>query len=203
MERIANGTYLQDYFFGRMYDEFFSPQYAKNSHLLVFGDHSFPIEIHPGNRYNLNGAFQENFVTSMAFLPAEQVVTREGYRVGTAVASLRSLLDIVPTVLETYGVRQNNYYGKSFFKDLVVAGDSGSDPRCVVSVQPYSGGTIAVINYPMKYMYGLRTGMLTVFDLAHDPTEMSPRRAGQIKAEDLNVLEDCLRSLKPNSTGSP
>ena len=196
---MANTTYLQDYFFGKMYEELFAPEYAKNSHMLALGDHSWPTEIHKGNNYNLNAAFQENFVTSMAVIPAESAAGHDRYRIRTEVSSLRSYLDIVPTVMEMYRLRQNNYYGKSFFKDFGGDGSSVGDKRCVVSVQPFSGGYIAVVNYPIKHIFDLRKGIVTVYNLAEDPTEMNPVQEAKIKPEHLDLLEGCLRSLRDKS----
>jgi phosphoglycerol transferase MdoB-like AlkP superfamily enzyme len=93
--RMANTTYLQDYFFGQMYWEEFKKEYSENSHAIVLGDHSSPIEEHPGNSFFLSGAYQENFVTSMAVLPAKNSANQKSYAVGKKVRTLYSYRDVV------------------------------------------------------------------------------------------------------------
>ena len=101
-EKIANTTFIQDQFFGEMYRNFVEKGYAKNSHMVAFGDHSWPIGIHANNLYSENNAFQENFVTSLAIIPAAP--ERRRYRIGSQVKRLYGYLDFLPTLLEMYGI---------------------------------------------------------------------------------------------------
>ena len=201
-ERMGDSMYIQDYYFGQMYDELFRKDYAQNSHVIVFGDHSFPIGKHEGNLFNINGAFQENFVTSLAVLPAENSWLGNRLVKGKEVHRLYSYVDILPTVLEMYGIRDARYYGSSFFPELVTRTKDKRGKECIVSVQPYSGGYISIINYPEKRLFDLKKGMVTVYDLVADPNEMKPLQEGEIQQEHLNLLERCLRSLKEKSVNA-
>ena len=195
-ERMANSTHIQDYHFGQMFDELFKQNYAKNSHAIVFGDHSFPIGKHEGNLFNINGAFQENFVTSLAVLPAENSSLAGRFVKGKQVHRLYSYLGITPTVLDLYGIRGGRYYGNSFFPELVANTDNKRSLECIVSVQPFSGGYVSVIKFPEKHLFDLKKGMVSVYDLTGDPNEMKPLREERLQQEHLDVLTRCLRSLK-------
>jgi hypothetical protein len=167
--------------------------------MIVFGDHSFPIGKHKGNLFNMNGAFQENFATSLAVLPAENSRLDKQLVRGKEVRRLYSYLDILPSVLEIYGIRVHRYYGGSFFPELVGGVEGRRGPECVVSVQPFSGGYISIINYPKKRIFDLKKGTITDYDLESDPNEMNPLDEAKLQQPHLNLLEECLRSLKERS----
>ncbi|HET8564044.1 MAG TPA: sulfatase-like hydrolase/transferase, partial [Candidatus Binatia bacterium] len=195
-ERMANTTFIQDYFFGRMYDELYVTKYSQNSHMVVFGDHSWPVGIHDGNTLNLNGAFQENFVTSLAVLPAKNHKQEYRFSNGKEVRSLHSHLDLLPTILEMYRIHNLHYYGQSFFRELI--GDVQENERrsCVLSVQPFAGGFIALIDYPIKQIFDLKRGLVTTYDLQRDPSELKPMRQAKLDKDKLDLLNSCLASLK-------
>lgn len=195
-ERLANTTFIQDQSFGRMYDNLFSRPYSEDSHMVVFGDHSWPIEIHQGNNHNLNGAFQENFVSALAILPAKKTGTSSPYAVGKEVNSLYSQIDILPTVLEMYGMRAHNFYGSSFFSELTKERASGERSRCIVSAQPFSGGAIALIEYPIKYIFDLKRGIVTNYHLEQDPDEKTPIDVSPVDSIRMRTLNRCLLSIR-------
>jgi hypothetical protein len=192
-ERLANSTFLQDHFFGEMYDGWFDRVFAEHSHMLVIGDHSWPIGIHAGNESNDHGAFQENFVTSMAFIPARRTANRS-FRVGSRVSALYSQLDVLPTILNIYGINGLHYFGRSFLSDLIKPNNQISSSRCLVSVQPFSGKQIVTIRYPIKLIYDLGRNTIARYDLEHDPDELLPAAQSLIDEEGLQMLDDCLRS---------
>ena len=190
-EKMANSTYLQDQFFGAMYRDRFVKKFAADTDMVVFGDHSWPTGVQPGNEYNENWAYQDNFVTAMAILPATKHLG--GFRIGKKVEQLRGHLDLVPTLLEAYGIANFSSFGKSFLKDATE--NSAAYDRCLVSVQPFGGGYIAVVDYPIKYIYQLSDESLTTYDLQKDPRESAPSNRRPIDKAGLRVLEDCLASL--------
>ena len=197
-ERTANTTYLQDLFFGQMYREEFMKDYSVNSHAIVLGDHSTPLEEHPGNKFFLSGAYQENFVTSMAVLPAKNEASRRSYAVGKRVQALYSYLDILPTILDLYGIRVRGYYGTSFLGELKT-GSQKTNTRCVVSVQPFSGGAISTIKYPIKRVYNFRRGNVREYDLTADSLEVGATKESQIDETATGILDSCLRSLREDN----
>lgn len=208
-ERAANTTFIQDHFFGQMYERLFEKTYAKNSHLFVFGDHSWPMGIQDGNIINERGAWQENFVTSLAVLPAEN---SPGARVrGRNVTALYSDLDYLPAALELVGIKGYRFSGKSFAKEFLPSGAAPDEKRCLISLQPYSGGKIALIQYPQKYIFDIMENAVTealltaslIETLRHDK-ELSTQTHQEIRGnekvkhvrtvtpQDLEVLSRCL-----------
>lgn len=162
--------------------------------MIAFGDHSYPIGIHKNNFHSENQAFQENFATSLAIFPATS--DRSRYKIGTQVKTLHSYLDLMPTVLAMYGVDNLRYYGQSFLEDTLVTGRE-KPTRCIVAVQPFSGGIIAIINQPHKHIFKLSDNTVTTYDLQRDPDEASILGKKEINPESLRVLERCLQSLNP------
>jgi arylsulfatase A-like enzyme len=127
----------------------------------------------------------------MAILPATKHLG--GFRIGKKVEQLRSHLDLVPTLLEAYGIANFSSFGKSFLKDTTE--DAPAYDRCLVSVQPFGGGYVAVVDYPVKYIFQLSDETLTTYDLQKDPRESTPSNRRPIDKAGLGVLEACLASL--------
>jgi Sulfatase len=197
-ERFSNTTLLQDYYFGKMYVDLFRPRYGSNSHAVVFGDHSWPLGLHEGNEHNLsiNGTFQENFVTSLAILPAGEARKRLPFAIGKQIDTYHTYVDIVPTVLQMYGITANHYYGSSFYAELLGARPRQASHRCLVSVQPFAGGSVVLLKYPLKHIFKLRSGTMATYDLAQDPEERSNPVESLIGSQELQLLDDCLKSIQ-------
>lgn len=158
-EKATNTTFIQDHFFGQMYERLFKKTYAKNSHLFVFGDHSWPMGIQDGNTINERGAWQENFVTSLAVLPAEN---SPGAHVrGKKVTTPYSDLDYFPTALELMGIKGYQFSGKSFAKEFLPSEEASDEKRCLISLQPYDGGKIALTQYPEKRIFDIVENTVT------------------------------------------
>ena len=196
-ERIANTTFLQDEMFGAMYDKWFKPRYAEDSHMIVLGDHSWPIENRINAKSNDQGAFQDNFLTSMALLPARGVKDR--FSVGARVDGLFSQLDFMPTIADLFGVKGLTIYGKSFLHEAQGKLAKNRRPRCAVSVQPFGGRKISIIEYPMKRVYNVAQQQVLLYDLEKDPGENAPLKIGNIDSAELSKLQDCVKSLPPHS----
>lgn len=193
-ERMANTMFIQDHFFGEMYRQLYRGPFGAKSQMFVLGDHSWPIEVHSGNSNNLKGAFQENFATAMAFIPKKQLQPIASVN-GRLVPRLYSYLDFFATVLEMYGVKQFRSHGNSLMPELENNVVSHGSNRCVLSVQPFSGGQIAVINYPKKYIFDLKHDSVTLFNLETDGDERSAAESIRIDGDKLALLESCLRNL--------
>jgi len=196
-ERVANTTFLQDEMFGAMYDKWFQPRYAENSHMIVLGDHSWPIENRINAKSNDQGAFQDNFLTSMAFLPAR--AAKDRFAVGARVNRLFSQLDFMPTIADLFGVKGLTIYGKSFLHEAQGKPAQNRRPRCTVSVQPFGGRKIAIIEFPMKRVYDVTQQQVLLYDLEKDPGENAPVKIGNIDPSEIGKLQDCLKSLPPHS----
>ena len=95
-----------------------------------------------------------------------------------------------------YGIHDGRYYGNSFLPELIGNASDNRGLECVVSVQPFSGGYISIIKFPKKHLFDLKKGMVTVYNLTTDPNEMKPLQEERLQQQHLNVLDQCLRSLK-------
>jgi phosphoglycerol transferase MdoB-like AlkP superfamily enzyme len=172
-EHLANTTFVQDAYFGKFYD-LFQKYYGFNGSLFAVSDHSWPIPVHTLNMYNERGAYEENFLISMLFVPPE--TKKNAFAAGSIVTQRFSQMDIAPTIFDLIGLKQNYMLGESFAPWLLASQNSNkSAPEKIkVSIQPYGGGFISAIQYPKKYLFDVLNRKVQVFDLEKDPTEQSP-----------------------------
>jgi arylsulfatase A-like enzyme len=156
-EHIANSTFLADQFLGEFFRQLeLQPQYA-DSLVIVTGDHSFPAGEHDGY-HNEHGFYDEHFRTPFLLLWPGKVEPRR-------IDVCCSHLDIAPTLLDLLQIETDNHFmGQSVLTPLEAA-------RSIYVVQPYNGPYLAVIQYPFKYVRGLRTPGELLFNLADDPKE--------------------------------
>jgi hypothetical protein len=172
-ERLSNTTFVQDTYLGSLY-EMFKKHYAQRGSLLAVSDHSWPFPIHKHNIYNERGAFEENFLISMMLIPPE--TRKNEFSIRSTITQRFSQMDIVPTVLDLIGMKQDYMLGESFAPWLLESriGERASPRKTKISVQPYGGGFISVIQYPNKYLFDVLGGDVKVFNLQNDPKEQSP-----------------------------
>jgi hypothetical protein len=172
-ERISNTTFVQDFYFGHLY-EIYKKHYAQRGSLWAISDHSWPIPIHKYNIYNERGAFEENFLLSTMLVPPQS--RKNEFSIGSTISHRFSQMDIVPTVLDLIGLKQDYMLGESFAPWLLESKISEriSPRKTKISVQPYGGGYISVIQYPNKYLFDVLGRNVKVFNLEQDPKEQSP-----------------------------
>jgi hypothetical protein len=172
-ERISNTTFAQDAYFGHLYD-IYTKRYAQRGSLIALSDHSWPIEQHKHNIYNERGAFEENFLAAMLFVPP--VPMRKYFAVGSTVPLRFSQIDILPSFLDLIGLKQDLWLGESFAPWLLASPDRPptAPQRVKLSVQPYGGGFISAVRYPHKYLFDVLGQNVKVYDLKEDPGELSP-----------------------------
>jgi arylsulfatase A-like enzyme len=172
-ERIANTTFVQDAYLGYFYD-IFKKDYADRSSLLVVSDHSWPIPIHDQNIYNERGAYEENFLITMLFVPP--MSRRSDFAIGSKVTQRFSQMDILPTFLNLIGLKQEYLLGESFAPWLLSSQNFKrlAPQKIKLSVQPYGGGYISAVVYPKKYLFDVFGQKVEIFDLALDPKEQIP-----------------------------
>ncbi|MDR1726616.1 MAG: sulfatase-like hydrolase/transferase [Acidobacteriota bacterium] len=176
-ENISNTTFVQDAYFGAFYD-LFRRDYGGNGTVIAVSDHSWPIPVHKDNIYNERGAYEENFLISMVFVPPAAKAAK--FDIGAEVAARFSQMDIQPTVLDLLGMERPALLGESFAPWLLAgAGGGRREPRrAKVSVQPYGGGFISLVRYPKKYLFDVLGQDVKVYDLEKDPKETSPATHG-------------------------
>lgn len=143
-------------------DEFRKSPLAKNSILIITGDHGFPLGEH-GNSHNENYAFNENFKVPLLIFD---------YRAGVAVQAKQQVwneplshLNLPATMLDMIGYSgPTPFVGQSLF-----SGHTVDVP--VYLVQPYSGGFLGVVLGKYKYIFDSSRGGEQVYDLQVDPEE--------------------------------
>ncbi len=189
-ERLSNTTFVQDAYFGSLY-EIFKKHYAQRGSLWAVSDHSWPIPVHKHNIFNERGAFEENFLISMMFVPPE--IRKNEFTIGSTISQRFSQMDIVPTVLDLIGMKQDYMLGESFAPWLLESqiGERAGPRKSKISVQPYGGGYISVIQYPNKYLFDVLGRNVKVFDLAKDPREQSP--SAQDAGEHMHLIREFFR----------
>lgn len=170
-ERLSNTTFAQDAYFGLCYD-LFRARYGARGSLLAVSDHSWPIPIHKHNIYNERGAWEENFLISLLFVPPAGPGGRFG--AGVEVPERFSQMDLLPTVLDLLGMEHGALLGESFAPWLRADGARSRPATAKLSIQPYGGGYISVVRYPEKFLFDVLGRKVAVYDLERDPGERSP-----------------------------
>jgi arylsulfatase A-like enzyme len=173
-ENIANTTFVQDAYFGHLYG-LYKKHYADKATLIAVSDHSWPIGRHKHNIYNERGAFDENFRIALLLIPPSS--TSREFAIGANVTQRFCQIDILPSILELVGVKQDYWLGESFAPWLLASPErTPTGPRKTkISIQPYGGGFISALRYPDKYLFDLLGKNVKVFDLQKDPGELSPK----------------------------
>jgi hypothetical protein len=164
-EKYANSVYVQDYALETFYN-LYKKNWKSNSHLFILGDHSWPIGRNGGNTFNERGYYEDNFLTSMAFVPKEG----SEYVKGQEVNRRFSETDFIKTI---FSILNNKEYQNSFEAVL-----RGSEPEkyedCHVLIQPYNTPAVAVVKYPNKYVYLIGEDKVLILNLEDDPDERRP-----------------------------
>jgi len=174
-ESLSNTTFVQDTYFGHLYD-IYRRHYAERSTLIAVSDHAWPIPRHKHNIYNERGAYEENFLITQLFVPP--LSRRKDYAVGTTVPYRFSQMDIYPTLLDLIGLKQDRMLGESYASWLLSSGETmrRKPQKTKLSLQPYGGGFVSVVEYPRKYLFDLLGKNVKIYDLEKDPEERSPEK---------------------------
>ena len=172
-ERLSNTTFVQDTYFGKLYD-IYARNYSHRGSLLAVSDHSWPVMMHKDNLYNERGAYEENFLIPLLFVPPTP--QRERFATGARIERRFSQMDVFPTVLELIGMKQKDLLGESFASWLLTAQQQRRvvTETVKISVQPYGGGFISAVRYPEKYLFDVLGRNVKIYDLAKDPQEQAP-----------------------------
>ena len=173
MERQTNTTFIQDAYFGELMENLLA-NYGDDSFFVVFGDHAWPLGLHPGNIHNELMAYEENFAAPMLIIPPEN--QREKYRINTIVNKKYSQMDILPTINKLIGVTDSSLLGNPFTHELLVNEPEEKKAfKKIVTIQPYNGSFINVIDYPIKTQFDVMANKMLIYNLEKDPWEENPR----------------------------
>jgi arylsulfatase A-like enzyme len=167
-EAYLNNLKMVDDSLKVLVEELKKSPFGKNAVLIVTGDHGFPLGEH-GSFHNENFAFNENFGVPLLIMDFRK--TNGGLKTGTLKAETPhgafSHVNLAATILDLAGFSgPTDFVGKSIFsKDLAAKGDT------VYLVQPYSGGYVADIQWPYKYIFERARLGEVVYNLEKDPGE--------------------------------
>jgi arylsulfatase A-like enzyme len=173
IEHLSNTTFVQDAYFGHFYG-LFKKHYADRGAVVAVSDHSWPMEEHKYNIYNERGAYEENFLIPLLFVPPRS--KKESFAIGTTVDYRFSQMDIFPTVLDLIGMKQKHLLGESVAPWLMSSPNRErlAPVKTEISIQPYGGGFISAVRYPEKYLFDVLGRNVKIYDLQKDPQEHSP-----------------------------
>ncbi|MBN2317856.1 MAG: sulfatase-like hydrolase/transferase [Acidobacteria bacterium] len=190
-ERLSNTTFVQDAYFGHLYD-IYRRHYAPRSSLIAVSDHAWPMPRHKHNIYNERGAYEENFLITLLFTPPS--TKREDFAIGNTVTHRFSQMDILPSILDMIGLNRNRLLGESFAPWLLANQNyRRTEPqKSKLSIQPYGGGYISVVQYPRKYLFDVLSQDIKIYDLMQDPEEQNPEIRDP--AEYMYLIEDFFKN---------
>jgi arylsulfatase A-like enzyme len=155
-ERYANSVHLADRYLAVFFEELRRRDTLRDSLVILVGDHSFPTGEH-GYSFNQIGYFEENFRTSLVLWWPDRLQPK---RIGEGAWSQ---LDLAPSLMDLIGIQaENHFIGTSLFS---------AQPHAIPLIQPFDGKYLAVVRFPFKYVFHLRTGAERLFDLERDPQE--------------------------------
>jgi len=188
-ERISNTTFIQDQHLETAWEELNKTFPEGNYTLFVLSDHSWPIGIHKGNEHNEKGAFEENFITSMA------MVVGNNYELKTKkVEQKYSHMDFMPTLAELLGIKiSQNDHSKSFAK--LLTGEKEQRESKMILIQPFSSRSINVIQENLKYQYNFTEKKILLYDLEKDPYENKPSILSQSSKSNIDQIAKILPLL--------
>lgn len=138
-ERLIDTTFIQDMYLKIAWEKLNALFPEKNYTVLILGDHSWPAEMHEGNFFNQRYAYEENFLTSMIIILGNQ----EKYK-GKVVFDKHSQMDIMPTLLDFYGIKQENEYNQSL-KNIILENGNSNPEKSIILIQPYGNRYITLI----------------------------------------------------------
>lgn len=170
----ANTIRISDKYLETFFSELNQRDYLKNSLVLILGDHSFPVGEH-GSYNSENGYYNEYFKTPLLMLWKSKLGPK-------IINTLRSQVDIAPTILEFLGISSDNHFiGQHLTK---------SPAQDVYLVQPYAGGFVGTITPKnQKYIYHEKTQKEYLYDLNNDPQESS-NIIGSLNATELKLYRN-------------
>ena len=159
-ECYANSINFTDSCLTQFFKELASREYLQNSIVIITGDHSFPVGEH--NLYHNEASFFDEFFRTPFLMVWENRLFPERI---TTIPYCQ--MDIAPTIVDLTKLTSE----RNHFEGVSMYGVRKIHP--IYLIQPYSGGYIAVLNYPYKYIKPLKSEgkREMLFRLDHDPKE--------------------------------
>ncbi len=163
-EEYSNVLKQEDYCLKRFFS-YYDKYFPENTHLFIFGDSSMPVGINDNESSHIN-AYDDNFLTTMLYIPPkknniEPQVIKKRY----------DQASLFHTILELFS--ENYKLDKSIPE--ITPNNISDSPRFIRLNQPYTDKWIALVQYPDKWIYNLKTKTIIYFNLKEDRFEQNPK----------------------------
>lgn len=194
LKRRKNALFIQDAYTKVFFDTYAQMRTFNDTDVFIYGDH--PVAVSQGSNanfsYNIEGVDENNFLTSLVFVPA--LNHRNNFATGRMVADDvgTSHLGLAPTILELLGI-VNPYVGTPFLDRL--QHEDQKPATCTVNMQPYTGLAVALVQYPHKIILNIFDGNIAYANLA------TGGERTQIIAHSLSAAEDYLGACLASRLG--
>jgi len=154
----VNVAALADQYFGQFLDRLSKSRFARNTLLVVLGDHSYAAEA------NVSGFQHNEFGLSRFHIETPMMIYWPGHVKPSLISDRAfSQIDMAPTLLDILNIEVSHpYTGTSLL-------NTSSPPHFIPVVQPYTGGILASIRLPYFYKRYLNDGHEELFVLDQSP----------------------------------
>lgn len=190
-DRLMNTVYIQDQYLKNILEDLKNDKRKK--YVFLFSDHSWPLNKHEKNFYNMSNGYRENFHIPFAFL----VFGENGdsnFNIESSVYGQYNQIDFLKTMLDLLNIKtENKYLGNSFYCELIKDEKNCNVNNCSISVQPYSKKYITFFYQNKHYIYNIKNQSAEFFDLVGDVDEKNPTTISQL--EFLNFYNECKKSI--------
>jgi glycerophosphoryl diester phosphodiesterase len=187
-ERLANTTFIQDSYLPIALEKINQIFPEKNYTLFLLSDHTWPLGTHENNIFNQQGAFEDNFLSTMAV----QIGNEEKYR-NKIISTRYSLMDVMPSVLDLFGLSyRDNDYSRSFLPEL---NNEKIEENQTILIQPYSNKQIGIIQNNIKIKYQADSQNILNYDLSIDPEESTRKTISTNDKDNLIKIQSLLPLL--------
>jgi phosphoglycerol transferase MdoB-like AlkP superfamily enzyme len=184
-ENYSNAIRLSDSQLPVFFELLNEREYLKNSIVIITSDHSFPMREH--GIYNNEVCFYDETFRIPFLIIWDGVIKPE-----RVTGMVFSQIDIGPTIMDMLGISKGNHnmIGRSVFDRDV--------KHKVFLIQPYNGMFLQVVDYPLKYIFHVKTGKEYLFDLERDPIEKNNLISENSNETMVNKLRESLASIYLN-----
>ncbi len=170
-EKFSNCLKQEDYALKKFF-EYYNKTFPENTHLFIFGDTSWPVEINENNIYSHIHAFDDNFLTTLLYIPPQR--DNLSPRV---IKSRYDQIGLFHTILELFS---KDYESDKSIPEIT-PNDFNKSPRFIRLNQPFSDKSVAMVKYPDKWIYNLINNTVIYFDLEEDRFEQNPTEIGKFE----------------------
>ena len=182
-EQLINTTFVQDAYLGQLLEAL---EEMPGTMVFAYSDTGFQMD-RIGNFTTVEYDVRDgSFSSFLLAVPPKENPWRFSF--GQPVAEARSQMDILPTIVDLLQLPVSpTLLGRSLRDPL--QGRPAAAATSILMLQPYTRPRLALLRFPLKYLVDFQADTVSVFDLAQDPLELSPRPYGGAPAVAAMVAE--------------